>query len=90
MRPLFFGRDEAELARRLHGRFRPELAGQPIAAVLDTLHREERAIIGDADRIAEQIARDAAAGVDELMLQWFDLDDLDGLRAFAASVLPRL
>lgn len=90
MRPLFFGRDEAELAGRLHGRLRPELAGRPIAAVLDTLHREERAIVGDAERIAEQIARDAAAGVEELMLQWFDLDDLDGLRAFAAGVLPRL
>ena len=90
MRPLFFGRDEAEIAGRLHGRLRPELAGQPITAVLDTLHREERAIAGDADRIVEQIARDAAAGVEELMLQWFDLDDLDGLRAFASSVLPRL
>lgn len=26
--------------------------------------------------------------VEELMLQWFDMDDIDRLRAFAESVLP--
>jgi len=40
--------------------------------------------------IIEQIQSYAGAGVEELMLQWFDMDDIDGLRAFAESVLPRL
>ena len=40
--------------------------------------------------ILEQIQAYAAAGVEELMLQWFDLDDIDGLRAFAKSVLQHL
>jgi hypothetical protein len=40
--------------------------------------------------LAEQIRRYGEAGVDELILQWFDLDDLDGLRGFAESVLPLL
>jgi hypothetical protein len=31
-----------------------------------------------------------AAGVEQLMLQWFDLDDRDGLRAFANAVLPQV
>jgi len=35
-----------------------------------------------------QIKRFADAGVDELMLQWFDMDDIEGLRAFGESVLP--
>ena len=40
--------------------------------------------------LLEQIKAYADAGVEELILQWFDLDDIDGLRAFAKSVLPRL
>jgi hypothetical protein len=30
------------------------------------------------------------AEVEALMLEWLDMDDLDGLRAFAEQVLPRL
>jgi alkanesulfonate monooxygenase SsuD/methylene tetrahydromethanopterin reductase-like flavin-dependent oxidoreductase (luciferase family) len=30
------------------------------------------------------------AGVEELMLQWFDTDNIDGLRAFAENVLHKL
>ena len=32
----------------------------------------------------------AAAGVQEIMTQWFHLDDTDGLRQYAEDVLPRL
>ena len=90
MRTVHFGRDLGEVERRLRGRLRPELAGRPIAEAVDVLRGEGRAIVGTPDEIVEQIALDAAAGVEQLMLQWFDLDDLDGLRAFAASVLPRV
>ncbi len=90
MRPVYFGRDLGELERRLRGRLRPELAGRPIAEAVDVVRGEGRAIVGTPDQIVEQIALDAAAGVEQLMLQWFDLDDLDGLRAFATSVLPRV
>ena len=45
-------------------------------------------LIGTSDMIAEQLAACAAAGIEELMLQWFDLDDIDGLRTFAAQILP--
>ena len=38
--------------------------------------------------IIEQINAYGKSGADELILQWFDLDDIDGLRAFATSVLP--
>jgi hypothetical protein len=30
----------------------------------------------------------AAAGVQRIMLQWLELDDLDGLEALAQAVLP--
>jgi hypothetical protein len=28
--------------------------------------------------------------VEEVMMQWLDLDDIEGLRAFAQTVLPSL
>jgi alkanesulfonate monooxygenase SsuD/methylene tetrahydromethanopterin reductase-like flavin-dependent oxidoreductase (luciferase family) len=46
------------------------------------------AIAGTPDMVIQQIQTYARAGVEELMLQWFDLDDIDGLRAFATSVVP--
>jgi F420-dependent oxidoreductase-like protein len=87
---LFFGRDNAELERRL-SRFRsmPELAGKPLEAVIGAV-RSLNALIGTADMIIEQIKTYDNVGVQELMLQWFDLDDIDGLRDFATSVLPHV
>jgi len=34
------------------------------------------------------LGRLAEAGVQRIMLQWLDLDDLDGLEALARGVLP--
>ena len=91
MLTLLFGRDEAELDRRLaFRRDRPELASLPLEQVVEGIASQGRAIVGNAEQILSQIRAYAQAGVDELMLQWFDLEDSDGLRAFATSVLPRL
>jgi F420-dependent oxidoreductase-like protein len=43
----------------------------------------------DGASIIDQIPAYEEAGVQELMLQWFDLDDIGGLRAFAKKVLHR-
>jgi F420-dependent oxidoreductase-like protein len=87
---LFFGRDMTEVDRRLSGlKDRPEYAGQSLDWVIEELRTGGQAIVGTPDMIIEQIHAYENAGVDELVLQWFDLDDIDGLRAFAASVLPR-
>jgi alkanesulfonate monooxygenase SsuD/methylene tetrahydromethanopterin reductase-like flavin-dependent oxidoreductase (luciferase family) len=43
--------------------------------------------VGDGAEIADQLAAWAAAGVQRIMLQWLDLDDLDGLAALARAVL---
>jgi F420-dependent oxidoreductase-like protein len=88
MTSLFFGRDEAALERKV-GNLRdrvPELSGKRLDAVLGYLRAERNALAGPADVIADQIAAYGAAGVEELMLQWFDMDDIDGLRAFAEQV----
>jgi F420-dependent oxidoreductase-like protein len=90
MSSLFFGRDLAEVERRAGGvRERvTELAGTSTEELIAALREKRNAIIGTPEMIAEQIATYAAAGVEELMLQWFDLEDVEGLRAFAEHVLP--
>jgi len=91
MLSLFFGRDPQELERRLSWRSRdPELAELPLMQAVASIARRGHALVGGPAEIVDQIQAYARAGVAELMLQWFDLDDLDGLRAFARSVLPHL
>ena len=90
MHPINFGRDKAELDRRLRWRAnRPELANLSLDETIDHLVQEHE-LVGTPDMIVEQIQMYAAAGVEELMLQWLDIDDIDGLRALAKSVLPRV
>ncbi|HEY1354006.1 MAG TPA: TIGR03560 family F420-dependent LLM class oxidoreductase [Ktedonobacteraceae bacterium] len=87
---LFFGRDQQELERRLSWRSRdPELAHLPLALAVEKIADSGRALVGGVEEILAQLQGYARAGVAELMLQWFDLDDLDGLRAFAQGVLHR-
>jgi hypothetical protein len=38
----------------------------------------------------DQLGRLAEAGVQRVMLQWLNLDDLDGLEAMATGVLHQL
>lgn len=74
MTGLVFGRDEAGLQRRLNGRSAADL-------------RERGLVVGLAGAVQEQLGRLAEAGVQGVMLQWLDLDDLDGLEALAQAVL---
>ena len=91
MRGLFFGRDMAELDRRLRWRSEDsDYMEKSLQEVIDILATRNHEIVGTADMVIEQIKKYEAAGVEELMLQWFDLDDIDGLRAFAKSVLPHV
>jgi alkanesulfonate monooxygenase SsuD/methylene tetrahydromethanopterin reductase-like flavin-dependent oxidoreductase (luciferase family) len=44
-------------------------------------------IIGMGPQVGEQLAQLAETNIDRVMLQWLDLDDLDGLEALAKAVL---
>lgn len=91
MHTLHFGSDMSELDRRLAGRAnRPEYAGKSLEAVIESMQNSWSAIVGTPEMVIRQIQAYGQAGVEELMLQWFDLDDIDGLRAFASSVLPHV
>ncbi|MEW5988561.1 MAG: TIGR03560 family F420-dependent LLM class oxidoreductase [Chloroflexota bacterium] len=71
-----FGRDQAELERKVAatGRTAGEL-------------RQRGLIVGVGTEIREQLDRLTAAGVQRVMLQWLDLDDLAGLEALAGVVM---
>jgi alkanesulfonate monooxygenase SsuD/methylene tetrahydromethanopterin reductase-like flavin-dependent oxidoreductase (luciferase family) len=90
MTGMFFGKDRASLERRVSEfkEQRPEMANLSLDEAIQSL--QARLLIGTPDMLVEQIGAYAAAGAEELMLQWFEMDDIDGLRDFATSVLPRL
>jgi F420-dependent oxidoreductase-like protein len=91
MLTLTFARSRDELEQRLASRRRrPELAGKSLDEVVAALHAAGSAIVGTPMEVVSRIRDYAAAGVQELMLQWLDLDDLDGLRALADTVLPQI
>lgn len=74
-----FGRDAAELARKL--------AATPFNA---EEWRARGALVGEAEQIVEQLAALAAAGCQQVMLQWIEQDDIAGLEALAKRVLPQV
>lgn len=73
MKGLLFGRNEAELASKLDGRTVDELWQRGLCVGTPTILRD-------------QFAQIEAAGCQRVMLQWANLDDLDGLEAFAQSL----
>lgn len=86
-----YGQDRDALERRLSYRHtHPDLAGKSLDEAVEHVFATGRAIAGTPDTIVAQIQALAAAGVTELMLQWLDLDDIEGLRSFARHVLPRV
>jgi F420-dependent oxidoreductase-like protein len=91
MLTLIFARTRDELEQRLAARRqRPELVGKSLDEVVAALHAAGSAIVGTPETVLQRIRDYEAAGVQELMLQWLDLDDLDGLRVLADTVLPQV
>jgi alkanesulfonate monooxygenase SsuD/methylene tetrahydromethanopterin reductase-like flavin-dependent oxidoreductase (luciferase family) len=76
MTGTIFGRDDAELQAKLNSR------GTTAEAM-----RDRGLIVGTGDQLDDQLAALAEAGVQRIMLQWLDLDDLAGLEAMAKAVL---
>jgi alkanesulfonate monooxygenase SsuD/methylene tetrahydromethanopterin reductase-like flavin-dependent oxidoreductase (luciferase family) len=67
-----------------------ELAPLSLEEALETLRTEWGAIAGSPEDVIEQIQAYEQAGVEELMLEWFDLDDIESAEVFARDVLSRL
>jgi len=76
MTGCYFGTDDANLKEKLSFRNR----------TIEQLH--ERGIVaGTPSQVKEQLQRLDEAGLQRIMLQWLDLDDLDGMEAFAKAIL---
>jgi F420-dependent oxidoreductase-like protein len=76
MTRVIFGRTEADVENKLDGEARDELP----AAVL----------AGTTGELVDRLGRLSEAGAHRVMLQWLEVDDIDGLEAMAHSVLPQL
>jgi F420-dependent oxidoreductase-like protein len=76
MTRVIFGRTEAEVDHKLDGDSRHQLP----AAVL----------AGTPGEIVDRLGRLSEVGVQRVMLQWLEVDDIDSLEAMAHTVLPQL
>jgi F420-dependent oxidoreductase-like protein len=79
-----FGRDAAEVQRNFN-----TLANQG-AGHLREDWQAHRIIVGEPNAIVDQLGQLEQAGLYRVLLQWLDLDNLEGLEALAALVLPQL
>lgn len=77
MNGCYFGKDDAAVQRKLGSRSREKLG-------------EWGVVVGTANAVVDQLGKYAEAGVQRIMLQWLEMDDLDGLEAMAATVLPQV
>jgi F420-dependent oxidoreductase-like protein len=74
MTGIVWGHTESEVEAKLEGRDRQQLV-------------ERGLLVGTLDEIADQVDVLDEAGVERLMIQWLDLDDIKGLEALAAKLL---
>jgi len=72
------GRNRAEVDRKVEARTQGRRTSREL--------RQHGVIVGTPEEIPEQIASLEQAGVQRVMLQWLDLDDLAGLERLAKSI----
>ncbi len=77
MSRLLIGRDDEKLAKKVD------------AEGLQSL-RDRDAPVGTPDQIVEKLGQYQEAGIQGVMLQCLDMDDISSLELFAAEVLPQL
>lgn len=82
MTGCIYGESESEVSSKVKDR----TDGESSTAEL----RERGLVVGTGDQIVDQLEHLAEAGVQRVMLQWLDLDDLDGLQSLAEGVLPQV
>lgn len=77
-----FANDDTQLNERVAARTGGERSADDL--------RERGAVVGTANQMVDQLSSLAEVGVERIMLQWIDLDDLDGIENIAQKVLPQL
>ena len=82
MTGLIYDENEDQVSQRVTER----TSGRQSAAEL----RQRGLVVGAASEVVEQLGRLAEAGVQRVMLQWLELDDMDRLESFGRQVIPQL
>lgn len=77
-----YAEDEKVLEERVAERTRGERTSDEL--------RQRGFLVGTPNQMVDQLGKLAEAGVQRIMLQWIDLDDVDGLESIARDVLPQL
>ncbi|MBN8638793.1 MAG: LLM class F420-dependent oxidoreductase, partial [Anaerolineae bacterium] len=77
MTRVTFARSDAALEKLKNGK------------TLDELRGGGRSLAGTPAMLVEQIGAYLDAGCERFMLQWMDLDDLDGIEQLASDVLSQ-
>jgi alkanesulfonate monooxygenase SsuD/methylene tetrahydromethanopterin reductase-like flavin-dependent oxidoreductase (luciferase family) len=91
--PVLCGRGPAELEMQFRASrlLRSDLPTHPWETVLEALRSmEPTLIVGPPDTVIAGLQAYADAGVDELIIHWRGLDDIEGLERLAEQVLPYL
>jgi alkanesulfonate monooxygenase SsuD/methylene tetrahydromethanopterin reductase-like flavin-dependent oxidoreductase (luciferase family) len=92
LNPVICGRSDAELERSA-AYFRTVIAnGKDMTTenLLAALRQELGAITGSPQQVVEQMRAYADAGVEEIMMQYYDVTDFDSVHLVAREVLPYL
>ncbi|MBK5107274.1 MAG: TIGR03560 family F420-dependent LLM class oxidoreductase [Anaerolineales bacterium] len=76
------GADDSQVEQRVAERTKGERSADDL--------RQRGVIVGTPSEIAAQLIQLEQAGVQRVMLQWIDLDDIEGLEIIAGQVLPEL
>ncbi len=102
---VYCGHDEAELKARSRylNDWAPETLDMPfdqqIAEVKQMVEGMENPasltisfcpIIGTPEKVLEKLQAYSDAGIEEVIFQWFDVDDFEGIHKYAEYILPHV
>lgn len=76
MTNLTYGQNQEHLQTKLNGRDPKEMTQRGI-------------IVGSPDQVEDKLNEYQQTGLDEIMLQWIDLEDMESLIHFSETVLPK-
>jgi alkanesulfonate monooxygenase SsuD/methylene tetrahydromethanopterin reductase-like flavin-dependent oxidoreductase (luciferase family) len=80
MTGIVFGRDNSEVKRKVEARTQGKMDADGL--------RQRGVLVGTPTEHVQRLNLLSEAGVQRIMLQWLDLNDIDGLQALAEGVLP--
>lgn len=92
MTAVLCARNQEELERRLrwYRRIIPDGADMPVDRLADAVRTRTKAIVGNPEECIEGLRAFQRLGVQEIMAQFFDVTDREGLEVLAQEVLPRI